>query len=109
MLNHSVAPRECFSFFAEKIRCAIYPPPPGSAPGYHLAHQFTLKKTRNISHHESCDDGMKRRNSAPFASVMRCCSCGTPPTAITAKTASAMTIDILSTNCTTSVHSTDHN
>src|ERR1700722_1358845 len=40
MLNHNVASREFFSSFALNMRCAMYPPPPGSAPGYQVAHQF---------------------------------------------------------------------
>ncbi len=48
MLNHSVASKECFSSFALNIRCATYPPPPGSAPGYQVAHQLTPMYTKNV-------------------------------------------------------------
>src|SRR5437762_12513288 len=48
MLNQRVANNECFSSFALNIRCATYPPPPGSAPGYHVAHQLTETYTRNV-------------------------------------------------------------
>src|SRR5262245_59296589 len=43
ILNHSVASSECFSSRAQNMRCATYPPPPGSAPGYQVAHQFNDK------------------------------------------------------------------
>ena len=32
-----------FSFLAASIRWAIYPPPPGSAPGYQELHHCTAK------------------------------------------------------------------
>src|SRR5579862_4299354 len=48
MLNQSVAPRECFSFFALNMRWAIYPPPPGSAPGYQAAHHCTPMYIRKV-------------------------------------------------------------
>jgi hypothetical protein len=38
--NHNVASSECFSSLAQNMRCVMYPPPPGSAPGYQVAHQF---------------------------------------------------------------------
>ena len=39
MLKKSVPPSESFSDFDASMRCAMYDPPPGSAPGYQLAHQ----------------------------------------------------------------------
>ena len=48
MLNHNVAKSECFSSFALSMRCATYPPPPGSAPGYQVAHQFTAMYTKKV-------------------------------------------------------------
>src|SRR5579871_2039044 len=49
MLNHNVAPREFFSSFAQNMRCATYPPPPGSAPGYHADHHCTPRYIRKVS------------------------------------------------------------
>src|SRR5437867_9634868 len=46
MVNPRVAKRECFSSLADIIRWATYPPPPGSAPGYHDAHHWTPTKAR---------------------------------------------------------------
>src|SRR5437667_8916302 len=71
MLNQSVALSECCSFLAQKIRCATYPPPPGSAPGYQLAHQFTpsnIAKVRKGIQAE-CNPGIKERidPEPPFA------------------------------------------
>src|ERR1700684_1824307 len=48
MLNHNVAPSEFFSSFALNMRCATYPPPPGSAPGYQLAHHCTPRYNTNV-------------------------------------------------------------
>src|SRR5436309_1852136 len=100
MLNHSVANRPSRSVFAEKIRCATYPPPPGSAPGYQLAHQLTPRYTNSVIagiHAESVDGKKVRREPPPAAassartfdsSIVR------PPVARTAKYASATTIPI---------------
>ena len=41
MLNQSVAFIAWLSSFAASMRCATYPPPPGSAPGYHVLHHCT--------------------------------------------------------------------
>src|SRR5689334_7208967 len=49
MLNHSVAPREFFSSRAQNMRWATYPPPPGSAPGYHADHHCTPRNIMNVS------------------------------------------------------------
>src|SRR5215475_4898534 len=47
MLNQRTDNNPWRSFFALKMRCAMYPPPPGSAPGYQAAHHwmpmFTMK------------------------------------------------------------------
>src|ERR1700732_1486330 len=48
MLNHRVAPSEFFSSFALNIRCATYPPPPGSAPGYQLAHHCIARYSAKV-------------------------------------------------------------
>src|SRR6266852_6289554 len=48
MLNHNVAPSEFFSFLALNMRCATYPPPPGSAPGYQLAHHCIARYSANV-------------------------------------------------------------
>src|SRR5260370_31587225 len=103
MLNHSVAPSECFSFFAEKMRCAMYPPPPGSAPGYQLAHQFKLSSTKKLRKKPELGEGI-------IASVSRCrgasnaCTCCVtdciPPTAFTAKQSSTITMLNFHPNCT---------
>src|SRR5579875_2789994 len=63
MLNHSVAQSECFSSLAEKMRCAMYPSPPGAAPGYQLAHQFTPTQTKNVTKgiHGELKLGIKER------------------------------------------------
>jgi len=45
MLNHKVASTPSRSLRAAKMRWAMYPPPPGSAPGYQDAHQFTPRYT----------------------------------------------------------------
>src|SRR5947209_7132068 len=114
MLNHSVAASECFSFFAEKILWAMYPPPPGSAPGYQLAHQFKLRNTRNMMNQPLDQSGTNASVFLPLPTMASCnasfsCSALNPPTARTAKNASAMTTLIFRTNWITSVHNTDHN
>src|SRR5206468_5244070 len=108
MLNQSVASIECRSSLALNMRCATYPPPPGSAPGYHVAHQFTDTYTRNviIGIHTEFKAGT-RFNASPrpleisFSYIM-----SMRPTAFTANTASTITMPILITNCTMSVTST---
>src|SRR5208337_507706 len=100
MLNHSVAPRECFSFLAEKIRCAMYPPPPGSAPGYQLAHQLRLSSTRKLRKNGDALDGINASVSRGAAALewarskARTCVANAPipPIAWTAKYASRMTM-----------------
>src|SRR6266403_4424226 len=114
MLNQSVAASECFSSFAEKILCATYPPPPGSAPGYQLAHQIKLKNTRNMMNQLLVQSGTNASVFLPLFVIASCnasfaCSASKPPTARTAKNASATTTLIFSTNWITSVHKTDHN
>src|SRR6266404_1429442 len=113
MLNHKVAASECFSSLAEKMRWAMYPPPPGSAPGYQLAHQFRLKKIKNMMNQLEVQSGTKASVSLPppmAASWIASCafSAAMPPTARTAKNANAITTNIFSTNWITSVQSTDH-
>src|SRR5512141_1460569 len=45
--------------------CATYPPPPGSAPGYHDAHQETPRRVANVmagrTHAASPDGGQTER------------------------------------------------
>src|SRR6267378_4870775 len=108
MLNQSVAPSECFSFLALNIRCATYPPPPGSAPGYQVAHQFTEMYTRNviIGIHTEFKSGTRFSASPRPLEISFSFSMPIPPTAFTANTASTITMPILITNCTTSVTST---
>src|SRR5436189_1180129 len=48
-LSHSVASSECRSSLAQNIRGATKPPPPGSAPGYQVAHHPTETYTRNVN------------------------------------------------------------
>ncbi len=95
---------------ALNIRCATYPPPPGSAPGYHVAHQLSEMYTRKviIGIHAECRSGT-RLSASPRPLVTNWAFIAAmPPTAFTAKTANAMTIPILMTNCTMSVTSTPH-
>src|ERR1039458_5452793 len=114
MLNQSVAPRECFSFLAENIRCAMYPPPPGSAPGYQLAHQLSESSTRKLRKNGDADDGMNASVSraCPLtvcaASRARTCAASgpIPPTAWTAKYASRHTMLIFRMNCSRYVKTT---
>src|SRR6267143_1195141 len=116
MLNQRVARTEFFSSLAEKILCATYPPPPGSAPGYHDAHQFTAMYTKNVTKgiHVECKSGRNDKTDP-----VECLFCSTtarellsednPPAAPTAKTASRITIPIFKTNWKRSVQSTPHN
>src|SRR5512142_1035677 len=48
MLNQSTDSNPFFSSLALKIRCAMYPPPPGSAPGYQKAHHCTPRNTTKV-------------------------------------------------------------
>src|SRR5271170_3666176 len=100
MLNHSVASSEFFSSLAQNIRCATYPPPPGSAPGYHVDHQFIEMYTRNviIGIHAELRSGTKlSTDPCPPCATPRAWSSAAslsfnpsmPPTASTANTASA--------------------
>src|SRR3954463_11610317 len=97
MLNQRVAASEFFSSFAEKIRWAIYPPPPGSAPGYQLAHQFKLIQTRNDRNHDDVQSGTKAKVFRPVTAscaAIFATSPSMPPTAATANTAKAVTMPI---------------
>src|ERR1043166_6232787 len=110
MLNHSVASIEWRSSLALNIRCATYPPPAGSAPGYQVAHQLSEMYTRNviIGIHAELRSGMRFRASPRPLDTSLSFIASMPPTAWTANTASTMTIPILITNCTMSVTSTPH-
>src|SRR5713226_8906853 len=110
MLNHSVASSEFFSSLALNMRCATYPPPPGSAPGYQVAHQLREMYTKKVIIGIQADwrSGTKLRidpceprtrssaSSFIFIAPM-------PPTAWTATTARTVTIVILITNWKRSV------
>ena len=110
MLNQSVASIECRSSFALNMRCATYPPPPGSAPGYQVAHQLSEMYTRNviIGIHAEFRSGIRLRASPRPLDTSFSFMASMPPTARTANTASTITIPILITNCTMSVTSTPH-
>src|SRR5947208_11143604 len=109
MLNHNVASSEFFSSFAQNMRCATYPPPPGSAPGYQVAHQFSEMYTANVIIGIQTDptSGMKL-NADPLPPLCNPLAASIaanfifiasiPPTACTATTASTMTMVILMTN-----------
>ena len=97
----------------------MYPPPPGSAPGYHAAHHCTLRYTPSVSsgiHAYACrPSGPTLTGSTESAAVsLPKCSASfsfitsMPPTARTANTARMITAVILITNCTRSVQSTAH-
>ena len=101
------------------MRCATYPPPPGSAPGYHAAHHCTDRNTRSatsgIQAYASIPDGPNETGSTesaarslPNFTASPALSASMPPTASTAYTARMITADILITNCTRSVQSTAH-
>src|SRR5580704_12317124 len=124
MLNHSVAPSEFFSSFALNMRCATYPPPPGSAPGYQLAHHCTPRYNTNVITgsvqsasvvHPKWKDGKKAVTDPVACPVCRtasstCESCNfsevIPPIFETATHASTMIIDIFKINWNRSVTST---
>src|SRR6267154_1661768 len=108
MLNQSVASNEWRSSLALNMRCATYPPPPGSAPGYHVAHQFTETYTRNviIGIHTEFRLGTRFNASPRPLDTSFSFITSMPPTAFTANTASTITMPILITNCTMSVTST---
>src|SRR5438270_12535010 len=103
-----------FSVRDAKLRCAIYEPPPGSAPGYDDAHQLTPMNTRNVVigiQLASPPCGVNARTEP----LPRCASIAAkpvfsapiPPTAATAATASTTAIVIFTMNCRKSVTSTD--
>jgi hypothetical protein len=110
MLNQSVASTPSFSDLDEKIRCAMYPPPPGSAPGYHDAHQLTPRYTAMVM--AGIHAALSRGSMASAASVepytpSRPASIPwMPPTAWTAKTARMMAPAIASPNWKKSVTTT---
>ena len=52
-MKRSVAHIAFFSSFADNILWAIYPPPPGSAPGYHTAHHWTARGIINTAINKS--------------------------------------------------------
>src|SRR6266550_6421805 len=108
MLNQSVASIECRSSFALNMRCATYPPPPGSAPGYQVAHQLSEMYTRNVIIGIHAESRLGTRLSASPRPLDTSFSfiASMPPTACTANTARTITIPILITNCTMSVTST---
>src|SRR6185369_7096523 len=49
MLNQRTESKPLRSSLELKIRCAMYPPPPGSAPGYQNAHHCTPMLTRKVT------------------------------------------------------------
>ncbi len=96
------------------MRCAMYEPPPGSAPGYDDAHQLTPMKTRKVVsgiQPASPPCGVKARTEPPprcrSSAARPCLSAAIPPTAATAAIARTIAIDIFTMNCRKSVTSTD--
>ena len=88
MLNHRVARMESRSFRAASIRCAAYPPPPGSAPGYQLAHHCTaIGMTNTIA---AVRQSEKSGSSERFREISGCVtSPARPPTSGCASASSA--------------------
>src|SRR5512138_1559074 len=86
--------------------CATYPPPPGSAPGYHDAHHDTPRSVANVitgrTQAASTDGGQTERMAsaepkrtsggvnAGWAEPIRVFSASIPPTASTDTTASTI-------------------
>src|ERR1700719_5035908 len=64
MLNHSTENMPWRSSRALKMRCATYPPPPGSAPGYQKAHhwrpRYTAKVITGTVHRVSAENGREK-------------------------------------------------
>src|ERR1700737_2452283 len=48
MLKKSAAPPPSRPFRLAEMFCTTYPPPPGSAPGYHDAHQLTPSSAATV-------------------------------------------------------------
>src|SRR5206468_10652487 len=110
MLNQSVASSEWRSSLALNMRCATYPPPPGSAPGYQVAHQLSEMYTRKVSIgiHAEVMSGTKLSTSLRPPSTTFVFMASIPPTARTTNTARMITMLILTTNWNMSVTSTPH-
>src|SRR5436190_10916798 len=72
MLNHSTERSPWRSSFALKMRCAMYPPPPGSAPGYQKAHhcrpRFTTKVKAGRVQRSSLSNGFEKSGKNDVAS-----------------------------------------
>src|ERR1051326_7577878 len=126
MLNHKLAPKEFFSSRALNMRWATYPPPPGSAPGYHASHHCMHKYTKKVSSgsvHIASDvqprwkSGRKPTGSEVGTPVCRALVSTTescvrkaciPPIFETATQASTTIIVIFNTNWKRSVTRTPH-
>src|SRR5215470_16992512 len=124
MLNHKTESTPLRSSLALKILCAIYPPPPGSAPGYQNAHHcrpmFTRKVRAGRVHKASELNGREKSGKKDVASpavepvaarikTSRASRLSIPPHALTAYQATAITMLIFKTNWNRSVQSTPHN
>src|SRR5437867_11507377 len=48
MLKKSAAARPSLSLRVAEMFCTTYPPPPGSAPGYQVAHQLTPSSAASV-------------------------------------------------------------
>src|SRR5437762_5335901 len=72
MLNQRTESNPLRSSLALKIRCAMYPPPPGSAPGYQKDHHCTPILTKNVTtgrtHNASAEIGREKSGKNDVAS-----------------------------------------
>src|SRR6266404_3813359 len=73
MLNQRTESNPLRSSLALKIRCAMYPPPPGSAPGYQKDHHCTPILTKNVTtgrtHNASAEIGREKSGKNDVASL----------------------------------------
>src|SRR5436190_10530304 len=112
MLNQRTESNPLRSSLALKIRCAMYPPPPGSAPGYQKDHHCTPILTKNVTtgrtHNASAEIGRAKSGKNDVASpapgdAARISpsllnSAAIPPQAETAYHATPITIAIFKAN-----------
>src|SRR3954447_2188639 len=121
MLKNSAAPRASRSVRQASMFCTTYPPPPGSEPGYHDAHQFSVSSAASVMAGTTQTPSPLGQNDITAAEVPNVVPGGvpagcmkpsfafstfTPPTALNATTARMIAPPISNKYCTPCVVAT---
>src|SRR5438552_1253351 len=105
MLKKRAAARASRSVRHASMFCTTYPPPPGSAPGYHDDHQLSPSSAASVivgmTHTPAPVAGQNERTASALPNVV-----AIPPTAFHATTASTIAPPISKQYCIPSVAAT---